>query len=65
MKLEITEVPPEPEVRALRDKVFEQPASDKCWDSVRDKWMTPGGVEFLRTCAAKLDARKATQEVTQ
>lgn len=40
--------PTEAEVRALRDAVYGQPATDKGWDACKSKWMQPDSVQWLR-----------------
>ncbi|MDR3427830.1 hypothetical protein [Silvimonas sp.] len=39
----------EAEVRALRDSVYGQPSTDKCWDACGEKWMQPENVEWLKS----------------
>ena len=43
----------EQEVRELRDRVFDQAATDKNWDACRSRWMRPDSVEWLQQKAAK------------
>ena len=38
----------EPEVRALRDRVYCIPITDSEWNTCRKHWMSPEGITFLR-----------------
>lgn len=40
-------------VRAMRDKVFEIPSSDKNWDACRENWMRSDSVEWLESKTRK------------
>lgn len=46
------------DVRAMRDRVYGQPISDKEWENCRDKWMDD--VPWLLEQCAKLDAPLST-----
>jgi len=37
----------EPEIRALRDRVFDQVSTDSNWNACGHKWMTSDGVAWL------------------
>ena len=39
---------PEPEVRALRNRVFGRTTSDSNWDSCREYWMQPNDIQWLK-----------------
>ncbi len=43
----------EAEVRALRDRVYGQPISDKEWAHCREKWMTTENMRWLREKAER------------
>ena len=34
-------------VRALRDKVYERPSSDRNWEASKAEWMTPENTAWL------------------
>lgn len=38
----------EAEVRALRDRVFGKPVTDKEWENCKTHWLRPSGVAWLR-----------------
>lgn len=39
----------EVQVRALRDRVYGKPTSDKNWDGCKDKWMEPENIAWLQS----------------
>ena len=39
----------EAEVRALRDRVYGQPSTDKCWNACGKYWMTPENIAWLKS----------------
>lgn len=55
----------EAEVRAMRDKVYERPSSDKNWDGCREHWMQPANVQWLREQCARIDAAAERFEATR
>ncbi len=38
----------EASVRALRNRVFDHVISDGAWNSIRNNWMNPGEVQWLK-----------------
>jgi hypothetical protein len=40
--------PTEQEVRALRNQVYDHEIGDKQWEHVRQYWMKPEEIEFLK-----------------
>ena len=38
----------EEEIRALRDKVYDQTTTDKNWDGCKDRWIQPDETKWLR-----------------
>lgn len=39
----------EADVRALRDRVFGEPCTDKNWNGCKDRWMTPESIAWLQS----------------
>ncbi len=50
-------LPPESEVRKLRDICFDQPISDKEWEFCKEHWMEPAKIRWLRE--HQFDVKKA------
>lgn len=51
----------EAEIRALRDVVFEVPASDRNWESCKGAWMKEGNVQWLEEEKRKIEHRCQNQ----
>jgi hypothetical protein len=45
-------LPSESKIRALRDKIFIIPTSDKNWEDCKSKWMTEESVKWLQEKSA-------------
>lgn len=43
----------EKEVRALRDKVYEEPVSEREWENCKGNWMKPENIAWLQLKAVK------------
>ena len=53
----------ETEVRALRDRVFENPTTDKNWEACKEKWMMPDAMIWLVQQAERQASLASGQEV--
>jgi hypothetical protein len=49
----------EAEVRALRNRVYEQKCSDQIWYHIRQLWLQPGEVAFLKAHDFALNPTKS------
>jgi hypothetical protein len=54
-------IPPESDVRAMRDRVFGCMSSDRNWEGCKAGWMKPEEIAWLR----KLDDKKRTSRLTE
>ena len=49
--------PTESEVRAMRDRVFGQPSTDRNWENCKDNWMRPSEIRWLQEQDVRTPAR--------